>query len=146
MPGAGPGSLCLARAAGRLDRSESRRVCSVLSRRPHREDLPATEPDVPGAGAADPREQVHADLVESHARVIALIEQVGDEELLAEKHFGRTGSTGLGAYCVSATSSHSSGRPGRCAAIAEVSGRSGRSRRCGLRPGRGRRSRPPRPR
>ncbi len=45
-------------------------------------------------------------LAASHARVLGLIGQFSDEELFTRKHFGWTGSTSLGAYCVSATSSH----------------------------------------
>ena len=45
-------------------------------------------------------------LKESHARVMALMGQFSDEELFARAHFSWTGTTSLGAYCVSATSSH----------------------------------------
>lgn len=53
-----------------------------------------------------PLEHAYADLVASHARVMALIESFSDEELFTKRHFRWTGSTSLGAYCVSATSSH----------------------------------------
>ena len=47
------------------------------------------------------------DLVTSwRARVRALIEDRTDEELFTKKYFPWTGTTSLGAYCVSATSSH----------------------------------------
>lgn len=42
----------------------------------------------------------------SHADVIDIIEQYSDEELFTKKHFSWTGSTNLGGYCISATSSH----------------------------------------
>ncbi|MDR1130629.1 MAG: ClbS/DfsB family four-helix bundle protein [Prevotellaceae bacterium] len=45
-------------------------------------------------------------LVESHAKVVALIETFSNEELFAKKHFAWTGTSTLGSYCVSATSSH----------------------------------------
>jgi hypothetical protein len=45
-------------------------------------------------------------LVESHAKVIAMIESFSDEELFVKKHFAWTGTPTLGSYCVSATSSH----------------------------------------
>lgn len=53
-----------------------------------------------------PLEQAYTDLVASHARVMALIEGFSDEELFTKRYYGWTGSTSLGAYCVSATSSH----------------------------------------
>jgi len=45
-------------------------------------------------------------LEESHAAVIALIEKFTNDELFAKKHFAWTGTTTLGSYCVSATTSH----------------------------------------
>ncbi len=45
-------------------------------------------------------------LKESHAKVINLIEAFSDDELFTKKHFSWTGTTSLGSYCVSATSSH----------------------------------------
>lgn len=55
---------------------------------------------------AVPLEQAYADLVTIHARVMALVEGFSDEELFTKRYFTWTGSTSLGAYCVSATSSH----------------------------------------
>jgi hypothetical protein len=47
------------------------------------------------------------DLVrESHDGVIQLIQRFTDEELFTKKYFAWTGTTSLGSYCVSATSSH----------------------------------------
>lgn len=43
---------------------------------------------------------------ESRAQVRALIEAHSDEELFTKKHYSWTGTTSLGAYCISATSSH----------------------------------------
>ena len=45
-------------------------------------------------------------LKESHENVITLIETFSNDELFAKKTFAWTGTSTLGAYCVSATSSH----------------------------------------
>jgi hypothetical protein len=45
-------------------------------------------------------------LVESHTKVMALIETFSNDELFTKKHFAWTGTSTLGSYCVSATSSH----------------------------------------
>ena len=45
-------------------------------------------------------------LRESHGKVVALIETLSDEELFEKKHFTWTGTSSLGSYCVSVTSSH----------------------------------------
>lgn len=45
-------------------------------------------------------------LIESHQRTHALIEAHSDEELFEKKRYKWTGTTSLGAYFVSATSSH----------------------------------------
>jgi hypothetical protein len=42
----------------------------------------------------------------SHAEVLAEIEKFSGEELFPKQHFPWTGTTSLGSYCVSATSSH----------------------------------------
>ncbi|AEE47267.1 ClbS/DfsB family four-helix bundle protein [Cellulomonas fimi] len=42
----------------------------------------------------------------SHARVTEMIERFTDAELFEKQHFAWTGTTTLGSYCVSATSSH----------------------------------------
>ncbi len=42
----------------------------------------------------------------SHWDVMLLIKQYSDEELFTKKYFSWTGTTSLGSYCVSATSSH----------------------------------------
>lgn len=45
-------------------------------------------------------------LNDSHAEVMRLIKSFTNEELFAKKYFSWTGTTSLGSYCVSATSSH----------------------------------------
>ena len=45
-------------------------------------------------------------LQESHGKVVALIDAFSNDELFGKKHFAWTGTSSLGAYCVSATSSH----------------------------------------
>ncbi|MBP9626414.1 MAG: ClbS/DfsB family four-helix bundle protein, partial [Synergistaceae bacterium] len=45
-------------------------------------------------------------LKESHAKAMGIMETFTDEELFTKKYFSWTGSTTLGSYCVSATSSH----------------------------------------
>lgn len=55
---------------------------------------------------ATPLEEAIALLNGSHADVMKLIESFSNEELFTKKHFTWTGTTSLGSYCVSATSSH----------------------------------------
>jgi hypothetical protein len=45
-------------------------------------------------------------LKESHNQVMTLLEAFSNDELFAKKFFAWTGSTTLGTYCISATSSH----------------------------------------
>lgn len=45
-------------------------------------------------------------LKKSHADVMELIDSFTDEELFTKKYFPWTGTTSLGSYCISATSSH----------------------------------------
>ena len=45
-------------------------------------------------------------LAESHEKVLALAEKFTNEELFTKKHFAWTGTTDLGSYFVSSTSSH----------------------------------------
>ena len=45
-------------------------------------------------------------LIKSHKMVVETIERFSDAELFTKKHFNWTGSSSLGSYCVSATSSH----------------------------------------
>ena len=51
-------------------------------------------------------EEAVALLKKSHAEVIKLIEPFTNEELFTKKCFSWTGTTNLGSYCISATSSH----------------------------------------
>lgn len=46
------------------------------------------------------------ELANSHRAVAELMERFSDEELFVKKYFPWTGTTSLGSYCVSATSSH----------------------------------------
>lgn len=45
-------------------------------------------------------------LEKSHSQVLNLIETFSEEELFTKAYFSWTGTTSLGAYCISATSSH----------------------------------------
>jgi hypothetical protein len=45
-------------------------------------------------------------LEKSHSDMMKLIDSFSNEELFTNKYFSWTGTTSLGAYCVSATSSH----------------------------------------
>ncbi|PIF00947.1 MAG: hypothetical protein CR994_02555 [Maribacter sp.] len=45
-------------------------------------------------------------LKNSHAEVLGIIESFSNEELFTNKYFSWTGTTSVGSYCVSATSSH----------------------------------------
>ena len=53
-----------------------------------------------------PLEKAITLLEKSHSDVIKLIEIFSNEELFTKKYFSWTGTTNLGSYCVSATSSH----------------------------------------
>ena len=53
-----------------------------------------------------PLAQAKANLKESHKGVMTLIGQFSNDELLAKGSFGWTGTSTLGAYCVSTTASH----------------------------------------
>ncbi|MCL2058202.1 MAG: ClbS/DfsB family four-helix bundle protein [Oscillospiraceae bacterium] len=45
-------------------------------------------------------------LLDSHKKVMSLLESFSNEELFQSKHFSWTGTTTLGSYCVSVTASH----------------------------------------
>jgi len=51
-------------------------------------------------------EEAITSLEKSHLAAIAAIDTFSSEELFTSKHFSWTGTTSLGSYCVSATSSH----------------------------------------
>lgn len=53
-----------------------------------------------------PLERAKANLRESHKDIMALIEQFSNDELFIKGTFAWTGTSSLGAYCVSATASH----------------------------------------
>ena len=53
-----------------------------------------------------PYEKSRGMLVDSHAKVMGLIESFSNDELFTKKHFPWTGTSHLGSYCVSTTSSH----------------------------------------
>ena len=55
---------------------------------------------------ATPDAQARALLRRSHAEVMALIEGFSDEELFTKQHYKWIGTSSLGSYCVSVTSSH----------------------------------------
>lgn len=55
---------------------------------------------------ATPLDDAKAMLSDSHEEVMAVIETFTDEELFIKKHFPWTGTTNLGSYCISSTSSH----------------------------------------
>ncbi|HRH70203.1 MAG TPA: ClbS/DfsB family four-helix bundle protein [Flavobacteriales bacterium] len=70
----------------------------------------ATTPDlnhwIHGQYVDMPLKKVRALFERSHAEVMALIEAHSDAELFTKKRYPWTGSTSLGAYLVSCTSSH----------------------------------------
>ena len=70
----------------------------------------ATTPElnrwIHGQYTAVPLKKVRTLLDRSHAEVMSLIERHTDAELFTKKHYAWTGSTSLGAYLVSCTSSH----------------------------------------
>lgn len=53
-----------------------------------------------------PLTEAMANLKENHKEVMTLIEQFSNDELFAKGSFGWTGTSTLGAYCVSTTASH----------------------------------------
>lgn len=55
---------------------------------------------------ATPYEQAYDLLRQSHEDIMALIEKFTDEELFTKKYFNWTGTSSLGSYCISVTSSH----------------------------------------
>lgn len=69
-------------------------------------DLPALNAEIWQQCQAFSLAETQAMLQSSHAQMQALIEQHSDEELFTKKHYPWTNTTSLGAYLVSATSSH----------------------------------------
>lgn len=59
-----------------------------------------------GKHQSTPYDDAAAMLRDSHAKVMALIESLTNEELLEKKHYSWTGTSNVGSYCISATASH----------------------------------------
>ena len=55
---------------------------------------------------ATPLAQAKEMLCDSHAEALGMIDSFTDEELFEKKHFSWTGTSNVGSYCISATSSH----------------------------------------
>ncbi len=53
-----------------------------------------------------PLKEAEKNMKASHAEVMKIIETLSDDELFVKKYFPWTGTTSLGSYCISATSSH----------------------------------------
>ena len=69
-------------------------------------DTPALNMEIHERHKDDAWQTVLANLRDSHTRIRAVIESYGDEELFEKKRFAWTGSTSVGSYAVSATTSH----------------------------------------
>lgn len=67
---------------------------------------PALNMEIHERHAGDSWEMVVASLQQSHAQVREAIASYGDEALFEKKRFTWTGSTSVGSYAVSATTSH----------------------------------------
>ena len=67
---------------------------------------PALNEEIRRRHQDEPWDQVAAQLAASTARVRAVVEGYGEADLFTKKRYPWTGSTSLGAYAVSATSSH----------------------------------------
>ena len=53
-----------------------------------------------------PLDEAEKNLKSSHDEVMKMIGELSDDELFVKKYFPWTGTTSLGSYCISATSSH----------------------------------------
>ena len=67
---------------------------------------PALNWEIHERRVSDPWDAVVASLRASHEQVLAIIESYTDEELFEKKRYRWTGSTSVGSYAVSATTSH----------------------------------------
>lgn len=67
---------------------------------------PALNQEIWQAAQGQPLDRVMAELADSHTRMMTLIETHTNDELFTRKLFPWTGTTSLGAFLVSATSSH----------------------------------------
>jgi len=70
------------------------------------EDLRRYEREVLEKHQTTPYEEAKKMLLQSHKEVLELIEGFTNNELFEKMHFKWTGTTSIGSYCVSATSSH----------------------------------------
>lgn len=70
-------------------------------------DTPTLNARIHERTADDAWDDVVARLDGSHERVLAVIRSYDDDDLFTKRRFGWTGSTSVGSYAVSATSSHS---------------------------------------
>lgn len=68
--------------------------------------LPALNAEIWARYQDTTEQEVREGLTETHARLRAIICSHTDDELFEKKHYPWTGSTSLGSYLVSATSSH----------------------------------------
>ena len=69
-------------------------------------DTPALNADIHARTAADTWSAVVERLEDSHGRVLNVIAGYTDDDLFTKKRYAWTGSTSVGSYAVSATSSH----------------------------------------
>lgn len=69
-------------------------------------DTPALNMEIHKQHEDDAWESVMTNLRASHARVRVVVESYSDEELFEKRHYAWTGSTSVGSYAVSATTSH----------------------------------------
>ena len=69
-------------------------------------DTPKVNEDIYQQYKEEQFAEIFQKLKRSHERVGEIINRHSDEELFTKKHYAFTGSTSLGAYLISATSSH----------------------------------------
>ena len=69
-------------------------------------DTPALNADIYDRTKDDDWVEVESRLRASHAAILAVIDRYTDDDLFTKKRFSWTGTTSVGSYAVSATSSH----------------------------------------
>lgn len=69
-------------------------------------DTPALNAEIYDRTKDDGWGEVESRLRESHAAMLRVIDRYDDDDLFAKKRFAWTGTTSVGSYAVSATSSH----------------------------------------
>jgi hypothetical protein len=69
-------------------------------------DTPAINAEIHARTASDAWDEVAGRLTTSHRRVLDVIGGYADDDLFTKKRYAWTGSTSVGSYAVSATSSH----------------------------------------